>query len=638
MTTVIADSAHSDEQQIFAYESWITYRVDWKTLFVNQLSECRGADERSQIIMHMIMQLSRENMDPVFRVDILNALGAITVDMHDVATFGEFNKIILSEHGLFSGEARIREAAVAVLDPLCGNSARFRDQILEKCTYDTEFRSAQRTCIRDDRKDSGTEAVLGFPDAEGWGSLETSLKGISVSLRHIQKMDSLLLQKLVGIVKKCCNHTNRFAREQSQLCCQQLIRLSHASGEFDDHKAVFCDLLCSGMMDNWSQVRYAALQSSRALVRVYTQNDKLNSLQPSLVGQILINRHFVAEGVRRYAQETWRLMFGSSGGIKFLVDRLPEILQQMSTASESPNQSVREAVISLVYEIVYRVALVNPQSIGESGLGMVLSICVNACEDESWPVREVAARSVRCLYGPLLDKLPGSRVRLLEDKTTELINIIFGDVFDAMKVLRESASEAVAVLVGLHMSKSGHEDSVSSDVNRILASKFSSWKSHSHHKHTEQSHENRPMYSCGTLLANNAKRPTRVNLSDDCCSAGSCHSASGASSQDETDGAFRLSSALVSDVRLPSNQVSGISSLFWSHCKEVLGDSIAPLALKKSVLECIAHVLRTNPDRVSAEQRKLMRETIDEVHDVGLREGMRDVISLLDRDSMVINP
>jgi hypothetical protein len=33
-----------------------------------------------------------------------------------------------------------------------------------------------------------------------------------------------------------------------------------------------------------------------------------------------------------------------------------------------------------------------------------------------------------------------------------------------------------------------------------------------------------------------------------------------------------------------------------------------------------------------------MRETIDELHDVGLREGMRDVISLLDRDSMVINP
>lgn len=638
MPTENATSLPSDEFVTVSLECWKVNRVNWKSDFADDLRKRSHLDERRPFISHTIGQLTREQLEPVFRADLIQALASLSPDLLSDSDFEEFARIVTSDYGLFASDGRVREAAVSVFGLILERSSVIEQVVFDKCMEDSEFRCSDRTCIRDDRKDSGTEAVLGFPDAEGWGSLETSLKAIFALLRQMASISEDRSNRLMGLLSLCCNHTNRFAREQSFLCCQHLIRLLHSDGRLGLIETNFAALVLAGLMDNWSQVRYAALQASRSLIRVHVREGRVNSLSPSILSQIMINRHFVAEGVRRYAQETWRMIFGPVGGIPYLASHIRPILDQMALSSESPNQAVREAVISLLYELLCKVFRNNERLITDTELAVVLRICVCACEDESWPVRELGARSVSTLYGPVLRNLPRPHAGLLIDKTEDLIHIIFGDVFDPMKPLRESSCEAVAVLVSVHFSRSRDNDGVWVELCRMLASKLTWWKSQNHNIEASETHENRPMYSCGTLLANNAKRPPRINLSDDCCSAGSCHSLAGSTPQDVTDGALKLSASLMCAGGIPRQLISTVSGLFWSTANDILRDmrDSTPCSMTRNVLNHVEGVLQSQCPLISEQQRLSLQDTLQSFPQGDSKDMVEQVLSLL--DGLVISP
>jgi len=76
-------------------------------------------------------------------------------------------------------------------------------------------------------------------------------------------------------------------------------------------------VLAAGLADNWSQVRYAASIAARALLLALPL-DELQLWLGTLLPRLLLNRKYVAEGVRRHAEESWRLLIGNSPLFSFL--------------------------------------------------------------------------------------------------------------------------------------------------------------------------------------------------------------------------------------------------------------------------------------------------------------------------------
>ena len=59
------------------------------------------------------------------------------------------------------------------------------------------------------------------------------------------------------------------------------------------------------------QVRYAACVAARAFLQA--AGDQAASYYPLILPHLCFNRHDVAEGVRNFSLDTWRLVMGDSG-------------------------------------------------------------------------------------------------------------------------------------------------------------------------------------------------------------------------------------------------------------------------------------------------------------------------------------
>ena len=64
------------------------------------------------------------------------------------------------------------------------------------------------------------------------------------------------------------------------------------------------------MEDNWSQVRFAAAQATRRvydIVKTDNGEERRYEIDQLLIPRICFNRHYMADGIRNYNQETWKL-------------------------------------------------------------------------------------------------------------------------------------------------------------------------------------------------------------------------------------------------------------------------------------------------------------------------------------------
>jgi len=107
-----------------------------------------------------------------------------------------------------------------------------------------------------------------------------------------------------------------------------------------------------------------------------------------------LNRHYVAEGVRVYSQESWKQVVGPQGGARLLVKHLDQVVAAFCEAVRQPNHAVREAGCKCIEEVITRVAA--PQSpfhdqFGAENLKKLLGALLEAFDDESWPVRDYAS-------------------------------------------------------------------------------------------------------------------------------------------------------------------------------------------------------------------------------------------------------
>jgi hypothetical protein len=71
-------------------------------------------------------------------------------------------------------------------------------------------------------------------------------------------------------------------------------------------------IVAQGLGDNWSQVRYAASQAARSYYAIAKDDPTLREKYDGLmVPRMCLNRYYVAEGVKIYSNESWRLVHGT---------------------------------------------------------------------------------------------------------------------------------------------------------------------------------------------------------------------------------------------------------------------------------------------------------------------------------------
>ena len=101
-----------------------------------------------------------------------------------------------------------------------------------------------------------------------------------------------------------------------------------------------------------------------------------------------MNRYYVAEGVKLYSIETWKLYCGTRG-IELVLEQIAHVVEFYIMEVRADNHAVREAACLCIGELGLKV---SPQSNGElePHVANLLDALIDGFKDESWPVRDAA--------------------------------------------------------------------------------------------------------------------------------------------------------------------------------------------------------------------------------------------------------
>ncbi|XP_041353501.1 uncharacterized protein LOC121371570 [Gigantopelta aegis] len=267
------------------------------------------------------------------------------------------------------------------------------------------------------------EATEIFHDTAGWKSLETWMKCLQNMIEGSSYgFNRFVNQELLDLIFSALDHTNRFVRETGYYVCSSLVgcglKERCVDGKTDSlkntsdvilqkcdakgggpseeaalakenaiyrHGDQFAEYLGKGLSDNWSQVRLAAsVATRRFLMSLPTETCRVK-FYPELLPRLCLNRYYVAEGVRIYSQETWRLLTHGAG--KQLVEKYMEhVVKHYIAQTEADNHAVREAACACIAELGSKIEkrAVAPY------IAKLLAALLVCFSDDSWPVRDAA--------------------------------------------------------------------------------------------------------------------------------------------------------------------------------------------------------------------------------------------------------
>jgi len=222
---------------------------------------------------------------------------------------------------------------------------------------------------------------------------------------------------------------------------------------------------------------------------------------PELLPRLCLNRYYLAEGVRLYSQETWRLVVKTEG--RNLVARyIEDVVKHYLSQTMVDNHAVREAACSCIAELAIKI---NPDVV-KPYVPELLSTLITCFKDDSWPVRDSA-----CLAcGNFIKCFPAES----KDSLEVLFPLFFMNLEDTIPSVRQGAAAALANVV-----KAYGNDALDVVVNKIKVGleKVADQQAESEkyagidkgpapfgvvkrlRDNDLELHSNRTMYSCGSL-------------------------------------------------------------------------------------------------------------------------------------------
>ena len=251
-----------------------------------------------------------------------------------------------------------------------------------------------------ENKSKSSEGAL--DDTTGWRALETNLYGIGSFVQASNKgyfefsgeggcVDGELLNSL----EYCCiTHVNRHVRaaginvlEQMVHACTATVKdmeddntgLNDGRGAMDllllpdsQLRQIILQVLKITLADNWSQVRMAGSVLCRVFFaamldfaekypeKMDEKDVWLHSTYPTLLPRMCLNRFYLAQGVKLYSHETWRILFDRSkscggAGLESVAMNAGAICRYYVKMCDADNHVVREGACQAVAELANKI-------------------------------------------------------------------------------------------------------------------------------------------------------------------------------------------------------------------------------------------------------------------------------------------
>mmetsp|Transcript_14135 Transcript_14135/g.18330 ORF Transcript_14135/g.18330 Transcript_14135/m.18330 type:complete len:751 (-) Transcript_14135:151-2403(-) len=364
-------------------------------------------------------------------------------------------------------EPRVRSSVVKVLKGLASSDGprtweRFGKAVFDSIERNLVVDSKERSRVMQEiyanelgkaKTGAGVASVIKpvvAHETVGWKALETSLRGLQSLIGGYGAAfvsDGCLTSSLVDLVTlKCLKHENRYVREVGFDLCSVMVQVlaiaidggldaaaqQHDNGE--NSTGVMLDKLASavglGLSDNWSQVRYAASVAVRSLLSGLSEQRR-KPYMDDLVPRMCLNRYYLAQGVKLYSQETWKIVFGDKGP-QVVAEHADAVVAFYCKQCRADNHAVREAACYCIAELATK-AKCDEISVHVNEL---LNALIDAFKDESWPVRDAACIAT----SNFISGFPNESKALVG---TELYELWFAHLSDNIWSVREDSAIAL---------------------------------------------------------------------------------------------------------------------------------------------------------------------------------------------------
>jgi hypothetical protein len=190
---------------------------------------------------------------------------------------------------------------------------------------------------------------------EGWKCLETSFK----VLQRLMESTGLafapyLSDEVWSLITRGLRHPNRFVRETGFFATGAMVETLDMTGDMGrQHGVEVAHAVAGGLSDNWSQVRFAASTAARRFM-LAAPEDVRAQIDHVVIPAMCLNRYYVAEGVRLYAQESWRLVVGDQG-VSLVTRHVDAVVAHYVEQSKANNHAVREAACACIAELMTKI-------------------------------------------------------------------------------------------------------------------------------------------------------------------------------------------------------------------------------------------------------------------------------------------
>lgn len=359
---------------------------------------------------------------------------------------------------LTHSEVRIRLSAGDVIGSVCGVEG---PEVYERCkgivmeliqsNLERDFQDSNSE-ISDESDDyrqmsptlkrRSSDASQIFHDTAGWKFLETSMKCLQCMIDGCgENFKPWINEDLLNLLFRTLTHTNRFVRETGYYLVGSLVTCATSciGSTFNPFEAKYfghqvAKQLGIGMGDNWSQVRLASSEGARKFLLSFKTDEEKEEFFPELLPCLCLNRYYIADGVRIYSQESWKLIAKTEG--RDLVKKyISYFVDYYISQTKADNHAVREAACACIAELASKI---DPKAL-KPYVSKLLQTLLDCFGDDSWPVRDAA-----CLAcGNFILCYPKESRSFMDS----LYPLFFANLKDGIPSVRQGAAGALANVV-----------------------------------------------------------------------------------------------------------------------------------------------------------------------------------------------
>lgn len=195
---------------------------------------------------------------------------------------------------------------------------------------------------------------VAMDDTTGWKSLETSLHALAAFLDApiTHNNDEEDIDALLESLNYCATkHINRHVRAASLQALERYVIKGCTPNQLIESplQPQFADILSTTLADNWSQVRMAACTLCRVLFQTLISAEvPVDSYFPKLLPRMCLNRFYLAQGVKLYSHDTWKIVMGNQG-IQRVVEHAGGLVRYYVKCCDADNHVVREVSYNLSF-------------------------------------------------------------------------------------------------------------------------------------------------------------------------------------------------------------------------------------------------------------------------------------------------